>query len=185
MTESAVLEELDFFIGGERRPARDGDRFETVDPTTGEPWAASRRPTPTTSTRACAARARRSTAPRGARSPRARRGRLLMRLADAISEHVRAHRLARDARQRQALQGDARPAAAGAGVAPLLRRARRQGRGPTIPLDRPSVLNYTAARAARRRRDHHPVELAGVAHDDGRSRRRWPPATPSSSSRRR
>ena len=81
---------------------------------------------------------------------------------------LRAHRVAGDARQRQALPRDADPASARAEVDPLLRRDGRQGRGrhdPARPAERPELHR---AGAARRRRDRHAVELAGVPHHDGR-----------------
>ena len=56
--------------------------------------------------------------------------------------------------------------------------------GRVIPLDRLERLQLHAARAARRRRRHHALELAGAARSCARWRRRWRPATPSWSSRR-
>ena len=39
MPESATLEKLGLFVGGESRPARNGRSFESINPTDGKPWA--------------------------------------------------------------------------------------------------------------------------------------------------
>ena len=93
------------------------------------------------------------------------RGRLMYKLADLIEEEHRRAGRARNARQRQAdpRQPRRRPAA-GDRLPPLLRRLGRQDPRPDDPGPRQLLLLH-AARAGRRRRPDHPLELPDA---DGR-----------------
>ena len=93
-------------------------------------------------------------------------------------------RAARDARQRQAARGRARRRrAARRRPLPLLRRLGDQDRRRDHPgLDpRPAHARLHAARAGRRRRPDHPVELPAADGGVEARRRRSPAATPSCS----
>jgi acyl-CoA reductase-like NAD-dependent aldehyde dehydrogenase len=143
VAEAAVLEELDFFIGGQHRPPHDGTRFETVDPTTGEPWARVAVAAPE-DVDACVRRAREAfESPEWRSLPASERGLLLFRLADAIQED--AERIgALETRDNGKLfremliqlQLVPKWIRYFAGMADKVE-------GTTIPLDRLSVLNYT------------------------------------------
>ena len=108
-----------------------------------------------------------------------------MQWGEVIAEHAERIAAHRDRAERQALRRDARAGAHRAGLALLLRRPRRQDRGRGHPARPADHLQLHAARAARRRRRDHAVELADLHRHACRSRRRSPPATRSCSSRRR
>jgi len=137
------LETVDLFVEGQPTAALDGSRFPSVDPTTGAAWAA-------------VADARAADVDRAVRNAddtfrserwralsASRRGRLLMRLGDAIGEH--AERLAAlETRDNGKLYKEMVTQLRivpewlyyfGGGADKL--------QGATIPLDRLSVLNYT------------------------------------------
>jgi acyl-CoA reductase-like NAD-dependent aldehyde dehydrogenase len=143
VAEPAVLEELDFFVGGERRPARGGARFDSVDPTTGEPWARVAAAS-ADDVDACVRQAREAfEAPAWRGLPASERGLLLFRLADAIQED--AERIGsletRDngkLYREMLIQLQLVPKWIRyfAGMADKVE-------GATLPLDRLSVLNYT------------------------------------------
>ena len=143
MAEPAVLEELDFFVGGERRPSRDGARFDSVDPTTGEPWA-SVAAASAGDVDACVRRAREAFESAAWRSlPASERGLLLFRLADAIqedSERIGSLETRDNGKlyREMLIQLQLVPKWIRyfAGMADKVE-------GATIPLDRLSVLNYT------------------------------------------
>jgi aldehyde dehydrogenase (NAD+) len=138
-----VLERFDLFIGGNARPASDEARFESVDPTVGRPWAE-------------VAEAGREDVDRAVRSAHdafwgaewralsaSRRGRLLMRLGDAIGEN--AERIAAiETRDNGKLY---REMVTQLRIVPewlyYFGGAADKMQGATIPLDRLSVLNYT------------------------------------------
>ena len=165
MAETAVLEELDFFVGGERRPSRDGARFDSVDPATGAPWA---RVAGGVGRRRGRVRAAAPTAFEGPwRSlPASERGLLLFRLADAIEAN--AERIGSlETRDNGKLYREmAGPAPARAEVDPLLRRDGRQDRGRDDPArPAPSVLNYTVREPLGVVAVDHAVELARVPDD--------------------
>jgi len=143
VAESAVLEELDFFVGGERRPASGGDRFDTVDPTTGKPWARVAEAS-ADDVDACVRRAREAFEDPSWRSlPASERGLLLFRLADAIqedSERIGSLETRDNGKlyREMLIQLQLVPKWIRyfAGMADKVE-------GATIPLDRLSVLNYT------------------------------------------
>jgi acyl-CoA reductase-like NAD-dependent aldehyde dehydrogenase len=143
VADAAVLEELDFFIGGEHRPPRDGSRFETVDPTTGQPWA--RVATATAEdVDAGVRRAREAFLSPAWRSLAASdRGLLLFRLADAIerdAERIGSLETRDNGKlyREMLIQLQLVPKWIRyfAGMADKVE-------GTTIPLDRQSILNYT------------------------------------------
>jgi acyl-CoA reductase-like NAD-dependent aldehyde dehydrogenase len=137
-----TLEEFDFYVDGEPRAARSGERFDSIDPTTGEPWARI----------AAADAADVDDCVRSARAaftgpwrdvPASERGLLLFRLADAIDEN--AERIgALETRENGKLL---REMVVQARLVPKwLRYFAGQAdkvEGTTIPLDRPSIVNYT------------------------------------------
>ncbi len=143
MPESAALDELDLFVGGEHRPAGDGRRFETVDPTTGRTWARVAAAT-ADDVDACVRQAHATFESDAWRSLAAsERGLLLFRLADAIAED--AERIgALETRDNGKLYKEMlvqlqlvpKWIRYFAGMADKLE-------GTTIPLDRQSILNYT------------------------------------------
>ena len=168
-------------IDGKWVEAASGKTFTTYDPATEEPLAevagrreGGRRPR----------RARR--APRLRRRPvaahdavRARPRPLEARRPDR--EARRGVRAARDARQRQAAQRRARRRhPAGRRPLPLLRRLGDQDRGRDDPGVDPGHAHAQlhAARAGRRRRADHPVELPAADGGVEARRRRSPAATP-------
>jgi aldehyde dehydrogenase (NAD+) len=143
VADSALLEELDFFVGGEAQPSRDGARFDTVDPSTGRPWARVAAASPY-DVDASVHRAREAFESEAWRSlPASERGRLLLRLADAIEESSERigsletrdnGKLYREMLVQ--LQLVPKWIRYFAGVADKVE-------GTTIPLDRLSILNYT------------------------------------------
>jgi acyl-CoA reductase-like NAD-dependent aldehyde dehydrogenase len=143
VADAAVLEELDFFIGGEHRPPVDGGRFESVDPTTGRPWARIAAATEQ-DVDACVRQARDAfDSPAWRSLPASERGLLLFRLADAIersSERIGSLETRDNGKLFREmliqLQLVPRWIRYFAGMADKLE-------GTTIPLDRLSVLNYT------------------------------------------
>ena len=158
------LERFQNYIAGKFVDASDGRTFGSLDPYAGAPWAAIPEGT---------SRRRRPRRRRRARRPRRRVGRddrLPARRAHAQArrpDHRErgAARPGRGARQRQALPGDDRPAAGAGRLVPLLRRARRQDRGPGHPDRQAQLLRLHPPRAGRGRRRDHPVELPAAADD--------------------
>lgn len=138
-----LLEELDFFAGGERRPASDGARFESVDPSSGEVWARVAEATAEdvdavvrTAHEAFFSSAWRSL-------PASDRGLLLFRLADAIAED--SERIGSlETRDNGKLYKEMLVQLTL--VPKWIRYFAGQAdkvEGATIPLDRQSILNYT------------------------------------------
>jgi len=133
----------ELFIGGAAVAAEDGRRFESIDPTQGAPWATVAEGTPADVDRAV----------RGAHETfwgaawrslsASRRGRLLMRLGDAIAEN--AERIARIETQDNGKLY--REMVTQLRIVPdwlqYFGGAADKMQGATIPLDRLSVLNYT------------------------------------------
>ncbi len=171
------------FIGGRTRKmlidgkwveAASGKTLTTYDPATEEPLAevpAGDRPR--TSTAPCKAARKAFESGPWRRMTASERGRCIWKLADLIEKHARGVRAARDARQREAARGVAgRRRAARGRPLPLLRRLGDQGRRRDHPgLDpRPAHADLHAARAGRRRRPDHPVELP-AAHGGVEARR--------------
>jgi acyl-CoA reductase-like NAD-dependent aldehyde dehydrogenase len=142
LTTAAALEELDLYIDGDSRPPRRGERFKSLDPTSGGAWARVAAGD-ADDVDDCVSGAR--DAFRGAwrAVPASERGLLLFRLADAIDAN--AERLATlETRENGKLH---REMVAQMKLVPKwLRYFGGQAdkiEGSTIPLDRPSVVNYT------------------------------------------
>ena len=117
----------------------------------------------------------------GGRSPPPTAGRLLRRFADAVDDAPRGARAAGGAQLRahdrqRPLGGRQRPRRAD-----LLQRGARAAVRPADPGGR--RRRHHLPRAARRRRRHRAVELPDADRRLGVRARRWPPATPSCSSR--
>jgi acyl-CoA reductase-like NAD-dependent aldehyde dehydrogenase len=142
VTSPAALEEFGFYIGGETRMPRRGERFESIDPARGQPWAliadadADDVDECVRSAREAFTGAWREVAPSD-------RGLLLFRLADAIDAD--AERLAAlETRENGKLH---REMVAQMKLVPKwLRYFAGQAdkiEGTTIPLDRSSIVNFT------------------------------------------
>jgi (Z)-2-((N-methylformamido)methylene)-5-hydroxybutyrolactone dehydrogenase len=87
-TQISGLKHYDQYIGGQWAPAQSGQRLETVNPFTGQPWATVPRADAADVDRAVqAARAAFDTGPWGRMTGR-ERGRLMRRLAAVIAEHA-------------------------------------------------------------------------------------------------
>jgi aldehyde dehydrogenase (NAD+) len=141
--DALVLEEFDFFVGGGTKPARNGERFDSVDPTTGRSWAriAAADAGDVDDAVRVARDAFESAAWRGL--PASERGLLLFRLADAIE--ASAERIgALETRENGKLF---REMLVQLTLVPKWLRyfggIADKVEGATIPLDRLSVLNYT------------------------------------------
>ncbi len=170
------------FIGGRTRKmlidgkwveAASGKTFTTYDPATEEPLAEVPAGDKEDVDRAVRAARRAFESGPWRRMTASERGRAIWKLADLIEARTRGVRAARDARQRQAAQRRARRRrAARRRPLPLLRRLGDEGRRRDHPgLDpRPALPQLHAARAGRRRRPDHPVELP--AADGGVEARR-------------
>src|SRR4051794_39408923 len=88
MTASATeLEVVQHFIGGRDVPSAAGGTFESIDPATGEPWAVVAEGG-SSDVDAAFASAHEALAGEWGRLSPTRRGRLLMRLADAIAANA-------------------------------------------------------------------------------------------------
>jgi aldehyde dehydrogenase (NAD+) len=142
-TTPGDLEPYELFIDGDSVGAEDGARFESVDPTRGQPWAAIAEATAGDVDRAVrnAHDAFWGTAWRSLSA--SRRGRLLGRLGDAIGDN--AERIARiETRDNGKLY---REMVTQLRIVPdwlhYFGGAADKMQGATIPLDRLSVLNYT------------------------------------------
>ena len=177
-TRRATRRELQtkLLIDGKWRDSVSGKTFDTVNPATEEVIARSPRATRPTSTWPSRRPARRSTTARGAKMDARDRGRLMYKLADLIEEEHRRTGRARDARQRQAdPRAPRRRPAAGDRLLPLLRRLGRQDPRPDDPRPRQLLLLHPA-RAGRRGRADHPLELPAADGRPGSGARPWPPA---------
>jgi acyl-CoA reductase-like NAD-dependent aldehyde dehydrogenase len=143
VADAAVLEELDFFVGGERRAPVGGARFDTVDPATGRPWA--RIAAATADDVDASVREARAAfeSPEWRSLAASERGLLLYRLADAIeqdSERIGSLETRDNGKlfREMLIQLQLVPKWIRyfGGMADKLE-------GTTIPLDRQSILNYT------------------------------------------
>jgi acyl-CoA reductase-like NAD-dependent aldehyde dehydrogenase len=142
-SSTADLSIYDPFIGGEQVPPSSGERFPSVDPTSGQPWALIGSAAESDVDRAVrnAAETFRGNAWRN--MSQTRRGRLLMRLADLIAEN--AERIAAiETRDNGKLY---RELLAQLHLVPewlyYYGGLADKIEGKTIPLDRTSILNYT------------------------------------------
>jgi acyl-CoA reductase-like NAD-dependent aldehyde dehydrogenase len=140
---ASALRRYDCFVGGEELPPAEGERFESVDPTEGRPWAliASGGELDVDNAVRNAAETFRSSAWRGISQPR--RGRLLVRLGDLIAQHaeqIAAIETTENGKLYRELVAQLRLVPEWlyyyGGLADKIE-------GRTIPLDRISVLNYT------------------------------------------
>ena len=184
VTTTATLARYQMFIGGQWVDASSGDHFESDDPFLGEPWALIPRGTAEDVDRAVRAAHRAFTSGEWPTLTASRRGALLRRLGDLITERVEGAGRDRGPRQRQALRRDEHADGVHGAVVSLLRRPGRQDRRRGPPDRQARHVQLHALRAARRRRRDRAVELAAAADWRGSWRPRSPPATPSSSSRR-
>jgi acyl-CoA reductase-like NAD-dependent aldehyde dehydrogenase len=138
-----ALETVDLFIGGAAAPAAEERRFPSVDPTLGAPWAEVADAGAGDVDRAVRSAHDAFWSPAWRSLSAARRGRLLMRLGDAIGE--RAEQIAEiETRDNGKLY---REMVAQLRTVPdwlyYFGGAADKLEGATIPLDRLSVLNYT------------------------------------------
>jgi acyl-CoA reductase-like NAD-dependent aldehyde dehydrogenase len=138
----SFVEEVDFYVDGGPRAARNAARFDSIDPTTGEPWARIAE-ADADDVDDCVRSARTAFEGPWRALPASERGLLLYRLADAIDAN--ADRIgAIETRENGKLH---REMAAQMRLVPKwLRYFGGQAdkiEGTTIPVDRQSVLNYT------------------------------------------
>src|SRR5262245_56032330 len=137
------LESYELFIGGAAVAAENDGRFESVDPTRGAPWASVAEATPGDVDRAVRVAHETFWGPAWRSLSVSRRGRLLMRLGDAIAYN--AESIARiETRDNGKLY---REMVTQLRIVPdwlqYFGGAADKMQGATIPLDRLSVLNYT------------------------------------------
>ena len=146
------------FIDGKWVDAESGKTFPTLNPATGETICQVAEGDEADVDLAVKAARAALDGPWG-RMNASERGRLMNKLADKIEDEPRRAGRTRNARQRQADRRLARRRpAADDQVLPLLRRLGRQDHGQHDPHRRQLLLLH-AARAGRRRRPDHPVEL--------------------------
>jgi aldehyde dehydrogenase (NAD+) len=136
------MEAAEHFIGGESTPSSSGRTFESINPATGQPWTTVSEGDADDVNLAVVAAQAALNGPWSALSP-TRRGRLLMRFADAIAEN--AERIAElETRDNGKLL---REMAGQLGVVPewfyYFGGLADKVEGRVIPLDRTSILNYT------------------------------------------
>ena len=143
MVTATALEQVDFFIGGERTAAADGRRFESFNPTTGQPWASVAAAGPADVERCVRAAREAFRSPEWRSLAASDRGLLLFRLADAIeadAERIGSLETRDNGKlyREMLIQLQLVPKWIRyfAGMADKVE-------GTTIPLDRQSVLNYT------------------------------------------
>ena len=149
------------YIAGADVAAADGRTFTAFNPTTGAVWGTFALAGPGEVDRAvtAAAAAFARAVGRAVADP-------ARAAADEMGREDRrargSHRRDRDRAERQAVRRDAGAGPHRAGLALLLRRPRGQDRGRGHPARSPDDLQLHAARAARRGRRHHAVELADL-----------------------
>ena len=186
-TTETQLETFKHYIGGEWAEPADGETFESVNPSTGEPWYRAARGTAEDVDRAVRAARGALDDPRWRDLTQTQRGRLLRRLADLIAEHAETLALA-EATDNGKLIREMRGQLAVlpewyhyfAGLADKIQ-------GDVIPALRRRDPELHAARADRRRRRDHALELAAApdldearagARDGQHDRRQARPSTP-------
>jgi acyl-CoA reductase-like NAD-dependent aldehyde dehydrogenase len=141
-TTLSFVEELDFYVDGEPRAARSGARFDSVDPTAGEPWARIAE-ADADDVDDCVRSARAAFEGPWRAVPASERGLLLFRLADAIeanADRIGAIETRENGKLHREMVAQMRL------VPKWLRYFGGQAdkiEGTTIPVDRQSVLNYT------------------------------------------
>ena len=142
-TADDEIRPFDFFVGGKMVEAEDGQRFDSVDPTYGRPWATVAEATPADVDRAVRNAHDAFWGAEWRALSASKRGRLLLRLGDAIGENAE-QIAAIETRDNGKLYKE---------MVTQLRivpdwlhyfgGAADKMQGATIPLDRLSVLNYT------------------------------------------
>ena len=163
MTTTSTLTRYRMYVGGEWVDAGSGDYFESDNPYLGEPWALIPRGTAADADRAVRAAHAAFTSGEWPRLTASRRGALLRRLGDLITQKSAALAEIEVRDNGKLLRRDERADRVHGAVVPLLRRPRRQDRG-LRPSDRQARhVQLHALRAAWRRRGHHSVELAAAA----------------------
>jgi aldehyde dehydrogenase (NAD+) len=143
VTTTRDLEAYELFIDGDSVAAEDGGRFDSVDPTRGEPWASVAEATAADVDRAVRNADETFWGATWRSLSASRRGRLLSKLGDAIAEN--AERIARVETQDNGKLY--REMVTQLRIVPdwlhYFGGAADKMQGATIPLDRLSVLNYT------------------------------------------
>ena len=159
-----MVERFQNYIGGKFVDAGDGRTFDSLDPYAGEPWAAIPEGSTEDIDHAVAAARSALDGEWGAMTG-FQRAALMRRLADLITEN--AERLARvEVRDNGKLYREMIGQLQGLGAwYQLLRRARRQDRGPGHPDRQAQLLLLHPPRAGRRGRRDHAVELPAAADD--------------------
>jgi len=147
-TQLTGLRHYDQYIGGQWVPAQSGERLETVNPFTGQPWATVPRSGPADVDRAVqAARAAFDTGPWG-RLTGKERGRLMRRLAEVIAEHadeVAAVEVTDNGKLIREMAGQLQGLP---GYYEYFAGAADKIHGETIPADRPNFFIYTVREPA-------------------------------------
>jgi acyl-CoA reductase-like NAD-dependent aldehyde dehydrogenase len=142
VTSPAALEEYGFYVGGEMRMARSGERFESVDPARGSAWALIADAGPE-DVDDCVRNAREAFLGPWREVAPSDRGLLLFRLADAIdadAERIAALETRENGKLHREMVAQMKLVPKWlryyAGLADKIE-------GTTIPLDRQSIVNYT------------------------------------------
>lgn len=140
--EKDVLLEVNHMIDGTHRPASSGERFESIDPTSGQPWAQVADGTAADVDAAVKSSRAALEGEWGQMSP-TRRGRALMRFADAITRHASEIAVLETRDNGKLL----REMEAQLSVVPdwlyYFGGLADKVEGRVIPLDRTSIFNYT------------------------------------------
>ena len=158
-----TLERLHHHIDARNVVPHGGEWFDTHNPFTAEAWAQVGRGDAADADAAVQAAHRAFSSGAWPSLTATLRGALLRRLADLIARDAKVLAETDGARQRQIARRDAGPAELSAAVVSLLRRLGGQDRRPRHPAGQEGLLQLHPARAARRGRRHHAVELAAVA----------------------
>ena len=165
MPATATLTTYKMYIDGQWVDGSSGNYFESDDPFRAEPWALIPRGTAADVDRAVRAAHKAFTSGEWPKLTASRRGALLRRLGDLITERVEATGRDRSSRQRQAVRRDEHADGVHGAVVSLLRRPGRQDRRRGAADRQARHLQLHALRAARRHRRDRPVELAAAADD--------------------
>ena len=184
-TDAATEQELrryQMLIGGEWRDATSGETFDSVNPFTGKPWAVV--PRAGAEDVDAAVRAARRAFDEGpwGRATGTERARLLRRLAELIAEHADRIAVVETTDNGKLLREMGGQLNALPEWYLLLRRRRGQDPGRDDPGRQAELLRLHPARAGRRGRGDHAVELAAAAaHVEARAGARRRAARSSSS----
>ena len=174
---TVALKQYQHYIGGEWVDAADGATFESFNPATGEPWYTAARGSAEDMHRAVAAAKQAFEAAVVARASRRRSAATCVRKLGDLDRRER--RAARDARVDATTASCSARCACSSRVLPeyycYFGGLPTRSRATSIPALRARAPQLHAARAARRGRRDHPVELAAAADlDEARARRSRP-----------